>query len=273
MSSQEIDKVFHAFIHGEADILVSTSIVENGIDIPNANTILIDRADRFGLAELYQLRGRVGRWNRLAYAYFLVPKLITLPEITRKRLQALAESSGYGGGMKIALRDLEIRGAGNILGTEQSGQVETIGFHQYCKWLKRAVQTLQGKLSPSLIDAKVEYKVEAKLPEDYVNAVSLRMELYQRFGEALSHEEVEEIEQEMADRFGPLPLPAQWLIAITRVKVAATLKGFHAVKVGKVAVSVEVSGGKNPVAKKTLFQSPKEPKAWAQAIVQLLEQL
>jgi len=270
MTPKEIDLVFHAFKNGEADILVATSIVENGIDIPNANTILVDRADRFGLAELYQLRGRVGRWNRLAYAYFLVPNLNVMPEITRKRLHAMAESSGYGGGMKIALRDLEIRGAGNVLGTEQSGQVEAIGFHQYCKWLKRAVQTLQGKLSPQLIDSKVEYKVDARLPEDYINEVSLRMEFYQRLGEALTLDEVKEIEEEMIDRFGPVPLPAKWLLAITRVKVSATQKGIHTVKVGKVSVTLEFKKGKKTDERKCLFQAPDTPREWTEALIKLL---
>ena len=191
MHADEIDAAFHAFKSGQADILVATTIVENGIDIPNANTILIDRADQFGLASLYQLRGRVGRWNRRAYAYFLVPSQRSLPEISRKRLQALAEAGGYGGGMKVAMRDLELRGAGDILGTEQSGHVSSIGFHLYCKLLKRTVQTLQGKVPSIITDTKVEFPIDARLPEEYVNEVSLRMEFYQRFGEALSWEEVD----------------------------------------------------------------------------------
>jgi len=146
MHADEIDRVFHAFKSGEADILISTTIIENGIDIPNANTILIDRADRFGMAELYQMRGRVGRWNRRAYAYFLVTNPTTLAELPRKRLNALVDSSGYGGGMKIAMRDLELRGAGDILGLEQSGYVSSIGFHLYCKLLKRTILALQRKI-------------------------------------------------------------------------------------------------------------------------------
>lgn len=147
MSADELDSVFHSFKSGQADILVATTIIENGIDIPNANTILIDRADTFGLADLYQMRGRVGRWNRPAYAYFLVPHARELPELTRRRLHALTESSGFGAGMKIAMRDLEIRGAGDILGTQQSGQISTIGFHLYCKLLKRAIEALKKKLA------------------------------------------------------------------------------------------------------------------------------
>lgn len=273
MTPHEIDEVFHAFKNGLADILVATSIVENGIDIPNANTILIDRADLFGLADLYQLRGRVGRWNRQAYAYFLIPNMALMPEITRKRLLALAESSGYGGGMKVAMRDLEIRGAGNVLGIEQSGQVETIGFHQYCKWLKRAIQTLQGKLAPSLTDAKVECKIDARLPEDYVNEVSLRMEFYQRLGEALALEEVNEIGKELLDRFGELPKEAEWLLSLSKVRVVATQKHIHNVIVEKVSVAIEIKKGKETETKRVMFSVPNEPKAWEEALIRLLSQL
>jgi transcription-repair coupling factor (superfamily II helicase) len=152
MSADELDAVFHSFKTGNSDILVATTIVENGIDIPNANTILIDRADQFGMADLYQLRGRVGRWNRPAYAYFLTNKGLRLPEIARKRLYALIESSGHGGGMKVAMRDLEIRGAGDILGVQQSGQVSAIGFHLYCKLLKKTIDAFKKNKPIQLTD-------------------------------------------------------------------------------------------------------------------------
>ncbi len=271
MTPDEIDKVFHQFKTGEADVLVATTIVENGIDIPNANTILIDRSDRFGLAELYQLRGRVGRWNRRAYCYFLVPKLSTLPEISRKRLAALAETSGYGGGMKVALRDLEIRGAGNVLGEEQSGQVETIGFHQYCKWLKRAVNALKGGQKPTFADVKVECKMDARIPADYIEEVSLRMEFYQRFGEAVTVEEVEEIQKELVDRFGPAPEPVDWLVSLSKIKTVASNKGFSKVEIGIKTVTLEKVINKKPSSWKTLFQAPEECKAWEEALLQLLE--
>jgi len=185
MSSDELDLVFHSFKNGQTDILVSTTIVENGIDIPNANTIIIDRADRFGMAELYQLRGRVGRWIKSAYAYLLIPFKRSLTEIVGKRLKALASSSGYGGGMKVAMHDLEIRGAGNILGMEQSGQVSSIGFHLYCKLLKRAILTMQGKAPPTVVDTKIEFLADARIPEEYVNEWHLRMAIYQQLGEAI----------------------------------------------------------------------------------------
>lgn len=233
MSSKELDLVFHAFKSGDADILVATTIVESGIDIPNANTVLIDRADIFGLADLYQIRGRVGRWNRRAYAYFLVPSVRALPEISRRRLNALAESSGYGGGMKLAMRDLEIRGAGDILGTEQSGHVSAIGFHFYCKMLKRTIQALQGKIDSVLADTKLEFPYDARLPDEYINETQLRMEIYQKLSEAISWEEVATVWAEIKDRFGSPPEPVRWLYHLTRVRVWATLHGFTLLKFEK----------------------------------------
>lgn len=259
MDNDEIDAAFHAFKNGQADILVATTIVENGIDIPNANTILIDRADHYGLATLYQLRGRVGRWNRRAYAYFLVSNTRTLSEMTRKRLNALAESSGYGGGMKVAMRDLEIRGAGDILGTEQSGHVASIGFHLYCKLLKRTIQTLQGKIPSIINDTKVEFAIDARLPEEYVNEASLRMEMYQRFGEAFSIEEVEDLWMEIEDRFGPPPEHALWLYYLTRIRVQAAREGVILLKQDKLSLTIEKRKGKETITRKILMPKIKSP--------------
>ncbi len=222
MDPEEIDTVFSSFKSGEADILLSTTIVENGIDIPNANTIFIDKADSFGMAELYQLRGRVGRWNKTAYAYFLTPKHRALSELSLKRLKALIESSGYGGGMKVALRDLELRGAGDILGTQQSGQISAVGFHLYCKMLKKAVEALKQARPIQLSETKMEFTSDAKLPESYVNESSLRMEFYFRLGNASSVEEVDEIESELQDRFGKLPKEALLLCLFSRIKAVAS---------------------------------------------------
>jgi transcription-repair coupling factor (superfamily II helicase) len=271
MSTHELDDVFHAFKEGRADILVATTIVENGVDIPNANTILIDRADHFGLADLYQLRGRVGRWNRRAYAYFLIKNMRMLPELTRKRLQALAESSGYGGGMRLAMRDLEIRGAGDILGYEQSGHVATIGFHLYCKLLKRAVQSLQGKVPAALTDTKLEIPVDARLPEDYVNDVSLRMELYQRLGEALSEEEVDALFKEIIDRFGAPPLPALWLCSFSKVRAFAALEGFTGVKIEGATLIAEKKKEGKLERRHWVFSLPSDPKTFEMRLIALLK--
>ena len=267
MDADEIDAAFHAFKSGQADILVATTIVENGIDIPNANTILIDRADRFGLAALYQLRGRVGRWNRRAYAYFLVPSLRSLPEISRKRLQALTEAGGYGGGMKVAMRDLEIRGAGDILGTEQSGHVSSIGFHLYCKLLKRTVQALQGQVPSILTDCKIEFPIDARLPEEYINEVSLRMEIYQRLGEALSCEEVDMLWEEIQDRFGPAPEPGLWLYHLTRLRVYAAGHGFTLIKQEKLSLTIEKHKGKEASIRKLLAPKYKTPQEMENKII------
>lgn len=261
MSAQELDQVFHKFKSGNADVLVATSIIENGIDIPNANTILIDRADRFGLADLYQMRGRVGRWNRKAYCYFLVPNMQELSEISRKRLTALTQSSGHGGGMKIALHDLEIRGAGNILGTEQSGHVATIGFHLYCKLLKKTVAALQKKESPQFYqDVKLEFPYDARLPDDYINEMTLRMEIYQRLGDAENEEEVDKLIEEVRDRFGPSPSQVAWLHRITRVRLFAARNHFTHLKISKVVLLAEQShGNKNKISKKILIKFPTKP--------------
>jgi len=270
MSGDEIDCVFHAFRRGEIDVLVATSIIENGIDIPNANTIIVDRADRFGLADLYQLRGRVGRWNRRAYAYFLLPTRRVLSEIARKRIEAIAQAGGYGGGLRVAMRDLEIRGAGDILGTEQSGQVAAIGFHLYCKLLKRTIDSLKGETPSWTIDTKLETPYIAKLPETYVNEISLRIEFYQRLGDAKSSDEVKEIEKEIADRFGPLPKPASWLISCTRVRIAAAQKGYSSVQLTKYTLSLEKKHGKKMEEKKIVMSLPKTPEEFEEKVTEAL---
>lgn len=271
MHADESDTVFHAFKTGSVDILVATTIVESGLDIPNANTIIIDRADRFGLGELYQLRGRVGRWNRRAYAYFLVPKSTRLSEVSQKRLNALTEASGYGGGMKIAMRDLEIRGAGDILGIEQSGNVSTIGFHLYCKLLTRTVRALQGKAPSILHDAKMEFpSIDARLPEDYVNETSLRMEIYQRLGEALNLQEANDIWSEMQDRFGPPPTPAIWLFHLTRVRIFAQLQGISLIRLQKASLSLEMGKGKEAVKRNLIWKAPLKPAEFEESLLKVI---
>lgn len=259
MHSDEIDQVFHAFKSGQADILVATTIVENGIDIPNANTILIEKADHFGMADLYQLRGRVGRWNRSAYAYFLVKGIHKMPELSRKRLMALAQASGYGGGMKVAMSDLEIRGAGNILGEEQSGHVEAIGFHLYCKLLKRTIQSLEGKVPAYLTDTKLEYSVDARIPEEYIANDSLRMEFYQRFGEALALEEVDDLLVELKDRFGKPPLQVLYLFGLTKIRVVGSLKGYTLIKIEKLSLTTEQKIKEQLIVKKILIGKVEKP--------------
>jgi len=243
MDSEDIDPVFHRFQKGEIELLFATTIVENGVDIPNANTIIIDRADTYGLADLYQLRGRVGRWNRTAYAYFLIPKNTTLPEPSRKRLNALVEAGGYGGGMRIAMRDLEIRGAGDILGVQQSGQISAIGFHLYCKLLKRAIDALKKKAPITFNETKIECSYDARIPEDYIAEVSLRMELYYRLGEAMTLADIEELLEELKDRFGPPPEPVLWLYHLTRIRVLASAEHITLLKFQNVSLLAEKTIG------------------------------
>lgn len=252
MDPDAIDTLFHSFKRAEIDLLFATTIIENGIDIPNANTILIDRADTYGLADLYQLRGRVGRWNRAAYAYFLIPKHVRLSEISRKRLNALVESGSYGGGMKIAMRDLEIRGAGDILGVQQSGQVSAIGFHLYCKLLKRAIDALKKQKPILFNETKMEFPYDARLPETYINEFSLRMELYHRLGDAATFSEIDELLSEMKDRFGPPPPQVIWLYHLNRIRAFAAANHFHLLKFNQLSLFAEQQKSKL-IDKKTIL--------------------
>lgn len=244
MASDDVDTIIHRFRRGEINLLIATTIVENGIDVPHANTILIERADTYGLADLYQLRGRVGRWNRAAYAYFLIPKRAALSQPAHKRLHALVEASGYGGGMKLAMRDLEIRGAGDILGIQQSGQVSAIGFHLYCKLLKRAIEALKQKKPITFQDTKMEHSYDARLPESYIEEVSVRMEIYYRLGDATSLEEIEDLLSELNDRFGSPPPPVLWLYHLTRIRTFAAQNHFTLLKFGTLSFIAEQQRGK-----------------------------
>ena len=270
MDADEIDLVFHTFKRGDADILVATSIIENGIDIANANTIIIDNADQFGIADLYQLRGRVGRWNRRAYAYFLIPRRRRLSEIAQKRIEAIAQAGGYGGGMKVAMRDLEMRGAGDILGIEQSGHVATIGFHLYCKLLRRTVDSMQGKAPSWTIDTRIDMPFDARLPESYVNDVALRMEIYQRLGDALTLEEVDQIWAEIRDRFGRPPELALWLYHQSRLRVYAAQRGYTLIKLDAFSLSWERKSGNKTSSNKVLIGKIKGPKELEEKIIKLL---
>jgi transcription-repair coupling factor (superfamily II helicase) len=255
LESDQIDDVFHAFKHGEINVLVATTIIENGLDIPNANTIFIDRSDTFGISDLYQLRGRVGRWNKTAYAYFMIPKQRQLPEISQKRLNAIIETSGFGGGMKLAMRDLELRGAGDILGVQQSGHVSSIGFHLYCKLLKRAIEALKKEGPTSFIETRLEFSYDAKLSSFYIPDSSLRLEIYHKLGEATTNEEVENIFAELKDRFGKPPESVVWLYHMTRIRIFANQKNYTLLKFLKSTISLEHVS--NP-PKSFLLPAPKD---------------
>ncbi len=271
MSADDLDEVFHTFKNKEANVLIATTIIESGVDIPNANTIIIDRADTYGLADLYQLRGRVGRWNRKAYAYFIIQKNKMLLEISQKRMAALMESSGYGGGLKIAMRDLEIRGAGEILGTSQSGHVSAIGFHLYCKLLKRTILSMQGKAPKTIIETKLDFPVDCRIPDEYIYDLPLRMELYQRLGEAYQMEELHTIYTEMVDRYGRAPDPVLWLYHIQRFKVFAGARKFTEISYKKNYFIAKQRVKGDIVEHKIPYVMPKEPHLFEEELISLLK--
>jgi transcription-repair coupling factor (superfamily II helicase) len=205
MKETELEKVMLKFIRHEADVLVSTTIVENGLDIPQANTIVINRADRLGLAELYQLRGRVGRSNQRAYAYLLVPPEGTLSELAKKRLAALREFSDLGAGFRIAALDLELRGAGNLLGRQQHGHIEAVGFDMYCQMLERAVAERKGEAVRPERRTTLNLGLDIRIPREFIESENLRLRIYKRIAGISTDEEREEVRKELEDRFGPLP--------------------------------------------------------------------
>jgi transcription-repair coupling factor (superfamily II helicase) len=221
MREVALEEVMSRFIKGESNVLLSTSIVESGLDIPAANTIIIDRADRFGLADLYQLRGRVGRSNRRAYAYLLVPGEDALTETAQKRLRVLSELSELGAGFKLALHDLEIRGAGNILGAEQSGNITAVGFELYTHMLEQAVKELKGEEVTEETDPALDLKVSAFIPESYVPDTAHRLGIYKRLTGAKSEEELADLKDELEDRYGELTGPVKRLLQVMEVKVLA----------------------------------------------------
>jgi len=220
MSEGELEKVMLAFVHGEYDVLVATSIIENGLDISLANTILINRADRHGLSELYQLRGRVGRSNRRAYAYLLIPPEQELTDIARRRLAALKEFSDLGAGFKIAALDLELRGAGNMLGGQQSGHIEAVGFEMYTTMLEQAVRELKGEGEEERAATQLNLGIALRIEENYVPEENQRLRLYKKIASAATEEAVADVRAELEDRYGPLPDHTVHLLEAARLRIA-----------------------------------------------------
>jgi len=229
MSEGELEKVMMKFMHHEADILVSTTIIENGLDIPLCNTILINRADRLGLSELYQLRGRVGRSSRRAYAYLMLPPEIELTPIARRRLAALKEFSDLGAGFKIAALDLELRGAGNMLGGEQSGHIEAIGFELYTQMLERAVREMKGEAASDEADTQLNLGLNIRIPADYVPEENQRLQMYKRVARVETESQLADVAAELQDRYGPPPAAVRNLLDYASLKLLC-------MKVGVVAI-------------------------------------
>jgi transcription-repair coupling factor (superfamily II helicase) len=203
------------------DVLLCTTIIESGLDVPSANTILIDRADTLGLAQLYQLRGRVGRDRHRAFAYFLVPADGGMTEVARRRLQVLAELTELGSGFKIAARDLEIRGAGNLLGAEQSGHIAAVGYDLYMQLIQETVRELKGEPAEPAVDPVIRLRAEGVIPESYVADPALRLNLYKRLAALADKGRLADFADELVDRFGPVPPEARWLLQVMELKLEA----------------------------------------------------
>jgi transcription-repair coupling factor (superfamily II helicase) len=230
MGEAELERTMLAFMRHEYDIFVSTTIVENGLDIPLANTIIIENAERYGLSEMYQLRGRVGRSNRRAYAYLLIPPDTELTEIARKRLAALKEFSELGAGFKIAALDLELRGAGNLLGGEQHGHINAVGFDMYIRMLEETVRELKGEEAPLEIHSALNLGLDIRIPPEYISDENQRLRVYKRIASAAGQAERETIEKELADRYGPVPDAVRNLLDYSALKTLAEKLGIETVE-------------------------------------------
>ncbi len=221
MPEHELESIMYDFINGEIDVLVSTTIIETGLDISNVNTMIIHDADKMGLSQLYQLRGRVGRSNRMAYAFLLYRRDKLLKEVAEKRLAAIREFTDLGSGFKIAMRDLEIRGAGNLLGAEQHGHMEAVGYDLYCKMLNEAVRQMKGEIPEEIFNTTIDLDVDAYIPASYIPNEYQKLDIYKRIAAIESEEEMDDMLEELIDRFGDLPKKVQQLLQIANLKALA----------------------------------------------------
>ena len=230
MDKEQLEEIWERMLLGEIDILVCTTIIETGVDIPNANTLIVDCAERLGLSQLHQLRGRVGRSARRAYAYFTYRPGKAITEIAEKRLGAIREYAEFGAGFRIALRDMEIRGTGNLLGAEQHGHMEAVGYDLYIKLLNDAVLEEKGEKPPEKKECTVTVAVSAFLPESYVRYPSQRMALYKRIALIRNRDDMEDMTDELCDRYGDLPAPAENLLRIALARALAEACGVTSIR-------------------------------------------
>lgn len=221
MKEHQLEKIMYDFINGEIDVLVSTTIIETGLDISNVNTMIIHDADRLGLSQLYQLRGRVGRSNRMAYAFLLYRRDKMLKEVAEKRLAAIREFTDLGSGFKIAMRDLEIRGAGNLLGAQQHGHMEAVGYDLYCKMLNEAVKHLKGEMEEETYTTTMDLNVDAFIPDSYIPNEYQKLDIYKRIAAVETEDEMEDMVEELIDRFGDIPKKVETLLSVARLKALA----------------------------------------------------
>ncbi|MDF2839382.1 MAG: mfd [Clostridia bacterium] len=244
MQEKGLEDTMLDFYNGEFDVLVCTTIIEAGLDIPNVNTIIITDADKMGLSQLYQLRGRVGRSNRLAYAYFTYQKDKVLNEVAEKRLQAIKEFTEFGSGFKIAMRDLEIRGTGNLLGKEQHGHMEAIGYDLFIKMLEETLQELKGETAVKQVDTSIELQISAFIPEAYISDENQKIEMYKKIASMSSQQDLFDIEEEIEDRFGDIPAVVRNLLAIAYIKQLAQKCGISNISQKKDNITIKFKSDK-----------------------------
>jgi len=245
MDEGSLETVVLDFWERRYDVLVCTTIIESGIDMPSVNTLIVDRADRLGLGQLHQIRGRVGRGGQRAYAYLFHPADRVLSEQAYERLRTIGEHTELGSGFKIAMRDLEIRGAGNLLGSDQSGHIAAVGYDLYVQLVAEAVAEARGEPRPTPPSVSIDVPGDAHLPKDYVAAEDARLEAYRRLAAAESVADVEDIGAEWLDRYGPLPAPAQGLLSLARLRASALARGIAEI----VMSSVRPGGTREPVVR------------------------
>ena len=245
MGEKDLSEIMHAFVEGRFDVLLCTTIIESGVDIPNCNTLIVENAERFGLSDLYQLRGRVGRSNHKAFAFMMLSPGGDMIDAARDRMNAIKRYTGLGSGFRLALRDLELRGAGNMLGAKQSGHISAVGFDLYCQLLKRTIAIMQGKTPPPLMDVTVKIDFldlspksgnrenGAFIPYDYIEDENLRLRLYQRISALATKQEITHMKREIKDRFGKLPPEIQRLMLIAELRIVAAGQGLKSVIVRK----------------------------------------
>src|SRR5208283_2552854 len=241
MEEKELERVMLKFMQAEYDVLVATALIENGLDIPRANTIIVNHAERFGLADLYQLRGRVGRSNRRAYAYFLVAAEETLTPTARRRLAALKEFSDLGAGFRLAALDLELRGAGNLLGAEQHGHIEAVGFELYTQMLERAVREMKGEQGVEVTEIQLNLGLNIRIPSDYIKEENQRLRMYKRIAGVETESQLKDVTAELTDRYGEPPAAVRNLLAYAALKLQAMRVGATAIERKREIVNIKFS--------------------------------
>ena len=255
MNEKELSEVWKNMLNQDVNLLVCTTIIETGVDIPNANTLIIENADYMGLSQLHQIRGRVGRSTRRAYAYFTFTRGKVLSDISQKRLTAIREFTEFGSGFKIAMRDLELRGAGNILGAQQHGHMEDVGYDMYLKLLGEAVSEEKGEIPENKdIECLIDVAVQAHIPENYISNLSQRLDIYRRIADIRTNEDSADVKDELIDRFGKIPQAVLGLIDIAEIRNKAFGAGIYEIKQNESAILLYVKDIKSQVVSDFLMR-------------------